>query len=138
MAVKQKVLVEVDGMREPMNMMDAMKMAEAKLWVGSVKKEVAGLIALGCWEEVDRSEVPRGRTIAPSHFVFKIKTEEVIEEVKDEKGEVIMVEKEVKDSYGKTVMNGDKPKMETVPKQASRLCYVKCKSRLCYEETAAI
>ena len=84
------MLVEVDGMREPMNMMDAMKMAEAKLWVGSVKKEVAGLVALGCWEEVDRSEVPRGRTIAPSHFVFKIKTEEMIEEVKDEHGKALM------------------------------------------------
>ena len=55
MVLKQKVQVEVDGMREPLNMMDAMRMKEAKLWVGAVKKEVAGLIALGCWEEVERA-----------------------------------------------------------------------------------
>ena len=79
MAVKQKVAVEVLGMREPMNMMDAVKQKEAKLWIKSVAKEVAGLMATGCWEEVERSSVPHDRTIAPSHFVFKIKTEEKVD-----------------------------------------------------------
>ena len=76
MAVKQKVQIEVDGMLEPLSMMDAMKLKEAPLWIEAVRKEVAGLVAVGCWEEVDRDSVPRGKTVAPSHFVFKIKTEE--------------------------------------------------------------
>jgi hypothetical protein len=122
MAVKQKVQVEVDGMFEPLNIMDAMKMKEARLWVGAVKKEVAGLVALDCWDEVDRSSVPRDRTIAPSHFVFKIKTEEKVEVKVDE-------------------VTGEE-------RRESRLAFVKCKARLVYgghmskygsdyEETAA-
>jgi hypothetical protein len=59
-----------------LSMMDAMKLKEAPLWIEAVRKEVAGLVAVGCWEEVDRDSVPRGKTVAPSHFVFKIKTEE--------------------------------------------------------------
>jgi hypothetical protein len=79
MAVKQKVQVEVSGMIEPMSMMHAMRLKEAKLWIRAVQKEVAGLVAVDCWTEVDRSSVPSGRTIAPSHFVFKIKTEEFVD-----------------------------------------------------------
>ena len=80
MAVKAKVQVEVDGRLEPMNMMDAVVMKEAPLWIGAARKEVAGLVALECWDEVERSSVPSGRTIAPCHFVLKIKTEEVVDE----------------------------------------------------------
>jgi hypothetical protein len=66
----------VDGMLEPMNMMDAMKMKEAPLWVDAVRKEVEGLVMVGCWEEIERDSVPAGKTVAPCHFVLKIKTEE--------------------------------------------------------------
>ena len=46
MAVKHKVQVEVDGRIEPMNMMDAVAQAEAPLWIGAARKEIAGLVAL--------------------------------------------------------------------------------------------
>ena len=75
MAAKMNVHVMADGMIEPANIKEAMRMPEWAAWQRSIEKEVAGLVEMGTWEEVDIS-VPRsrGKTILPCKIVLKIKT----------------------------------------------------------------
>jgi hypothetical protein len=77
MAAKQGVLVELDGMVEPVTIREAMMLPDWELWQKSVEKEVLGLVANGTWDEVDRSEATaKGATILPSRFVLKIKVKQ--------------------------------------------------------------
>jgi len=75
-AAKRRVLVEVDGMQEPVSLRAAMKMPEWEQWKAAVELEVSKLVAMGCWEEVPRASVPVGRVVVPSHFVLVIKQKE--------------------------------------------------------------
>ena len=78
MAAKAQTQVLVNGMVEPMTIVEAMKLPESHLWRAAIEKEVQGLIANDTWEEVDERDVARrGRTVLPSRFVLKIKTKEV-------------------------------------------------------------
>jgi hypothetical protein len=78
MAAKANTEVIVDGMTEPVTIMEAMNLPESHLWMAAIEKEVQGLIANGTWEEVDEMDVARlGRKVLPSRFVLKIKVKEV-------------------------------------------------------------
>lgn len=76
MAAKMRAEVYVDGMREPVSIQDAMRLPEWKLWQAAIEKEVSKLVLTGVWEEVPLSDVPPGRKVVGSHFVFKIKTKD--------------------------------------------------------------
>ena len=59
--------VEVKTLRE------AMKSPDWPLWLESIKKEIEGLEKRGVWDEIHRSQVPKGHSVLPSHLVFKVK-----------------------------------------------------------------
>ena len=71
LAAKQRVMIEVDGMVEPIGIKQAMRLPEWESWKAAIEKEVSGLVSAGVWEEVPRSEVPSGRAVIPSHIIFK-------------------------------------------------------------------
>ena len=74
MAAKMKMMVQVDGMIEPVSIKQAMRLPEWESWKAAVEKEVRGLVEVGVWDEVPRSEVPAGRVVVPCHYVLKLKT----------------------------------------------------------------
>ena len=76
LAMRANVTVVVDGMVEPISLRDATRLPEWPLWKEAVQKEIQGIILMGVWDEIPRSQVPSGRRVVPSHFVLKIKTEE--------------------------------------------------------------
>ena len=88
MAAKQRATVYVNGMREPVTIIEAMRLPERKMWAAAVhkegSKEVSKLVASGVWlwelEEVPRisyiKHIPASRRVIKSHFVFKIKTKD--------------------------------------------------------------
>ena len=61
-------MVQVDGMIEPVSIKQAMRLPEWESWKAAVEKEVRGLVEVGVWDEVPRSEVPAGRGVVPCHF----------------------------------------------------------------------
>ena len=71
-AMKQGVMIQTDGMVEPVGIKQAMRLPEWESWKAAIEKEVRGLFMAGVWDEVPRSEVPAGRKVVPSHFLFKI------------------------------------------------------------------
>ena len=74
LAAFQKAQVWVEGMAEPVSLVDAMKQPEwESQWKPAIEKEIMGLIMMGLWDEVPEHEVPKDAKIFPGHFVFKIK-----------------------------------------------------------------
>ena len=75
LAAYQKAQVWVEGMAEPLSVVDAMRQPEwEEHWKPAIEKEVIGLLLMDLWDEVPVSEVPKNEEIFPGHFVFKIKT----------------------------------------------------------------
>ena len=62
MAAKQRATVYVNGMREPVTIIEAMRLPERKMWAAAVhkegSKEVSKLVASGVWLW-ELEEVPR-------------------------------------------------------------------------------
>ena len=86
-ASKQQVMIQADGMVEPVGIKQAMRLPEWESWKAAVEKEVRGLFLAGVWDEIPRSEVPAERRVVPSHFIFRIKMKE------DPKTKRLVVEK---------------------------------------------
>ena len=86
MAARAGARVYVDGMKEPLNIVEAMRLPEWRQWAGAIHKEVSKLVAAGIWEEIPRTDVAEGRKVVKSHFVFKIK-------VKDDGGGRLVLDK---------------------------------------------
>ena len=76
LAAFNKAQVWVDGMKEPISLVEAMKTPDWPKWKASIEKEVMGLVAMDLWDEVPRINVPNGQRVNSGHFVFKIKTED--------------------------------------------------------------
>ena len=77
LAASQKARVWVEGMAEPIGIVDAMKQPEWEdHWRPAIEKEIMGLILMDLWDEVPIDDVPEGTKIFPGHFVFKLKSED--------------------------------------------------------------
>lgn len=59
----------------PTTYKEAMQSPQAALWRAATDKEMAGCEAMGCWELVPRSSVPKGQIVIPCKWVFKVKTD---------------------------------------------------------------
>ena len=83
-AMKARVQVEVDGIKEPFTIQQAMTSKDWPLWAAAIRKEVIGLVAAGLWDEVPRSSVPENVRVNTGHFVFKVKTERSLSERREQ------------------------------------------------------
>jgi hypothetical protein len=59
----------------PNNWKEAMASPQADEWRAACDKEIAGCEAMGVWEEVARSDVPKHQVVIPVKWVFKIKVD---------------------------------------------------------------
>jgi len=62
--------------RTPQSHSEAVSGPDADKWTASMDKEIASCLALGVWELVPRSSLPKGTNILPVRWVYKIKTDE--------------------------------------------------------------
>jgi hypothetical protein len=76
MAVFNNAEVFVCGMKKPMSVKEAMRMKEWPEWRKAIQKEIQGLINVGVWNEVDRSEVPEGVKVLAGKILLDIKTKD--------------------------------------------------------------
>ena len=58
LGMRARTMVEVDGVKEPISLGDAVRSEHWHLWAAAIKKEAAGLILAGLWDEVPLSSVP--------------------------------------------------------------------------------
>ena len=59
--------------RAPKTLSEAMASPDRDRWIEALKKEIGGLRERDVWEEVMRTELPAGVTVAPSQLCFDIK-----------------------------------------------------------------
>lgn len=76
LAASHKAEVWVEGMKEPISLIDAMKSPEWPKWKSSIEREIMGLLMMDLWDEVPRSSVPEHQRVNSGHFVFKLKCED--------------------------------------------------------------
>jgi len=73
MAVYHNVEVIVDGRVKPYSIKHAMKLKEWDEWKAAIMKEINGLLAIGVWKEIPRSEVRDGAKVLPGKMILEIK-----------------------------------------------------------------
>ena len=56
-------MVEVEGVKEPVTLGEAVRSEHRPLWAAAIKKEAAGLILAGLWDEVPMSSVPADKRV---------------------------------------------------------------------------
>ena len=73
--MRARTMVQVEGMEKPVFLQDALRSEHWPVWAEAIKREAAGLILAGLWDEVPESSVPKGKRVNNGHWVFDIKTE---------------------------------------------------------------
>ena len=63
LGMRARTMVEVDGVKEPISLGDAVRSEHWHLWAAAIKKEAAGLILAGLWDEVPLSSVPADKRV---------------------------------------------------------------------------
>ena len=63
LGMRARTRVEVDGITEPVSLGDAVRSEHWALWAEAIKKEAAGLILAGLWDEVPMSSVPADKRL---------------------------------------------------------------------------
>jgi hypothetical protein len=74
LAVYHNAEVWVDGRKQPYTIQEAKGLKEWEEWKAAIMKEIAGLIAVGVWKEVWRSDLKAGTKVLPGRMVLEIKT----------------------------------------------------------------
>jgi len=65
----------LDG-QTPSTYREASTGTDAAMWGASMDAEISSCMALGAWEYVDRSSLPKGTNVLPVKWVYRIKTDE--------------------------------------------------------------
>jgi hypothetical protein len=74
LAVYNQAEVWVDDRKQPLSIREAMTLKEWAEWKEAIMKEIGGLIAMGVWKEIPRSEVRKGAKVLPGKMILEIKT----------------------------------------------------------------
>jgi len=76
LAVYHKAEVYVDSRKQPYTIQEAKLLKEWPEWKEAIMKEIGGLIAMGVWKEIPRSELQAGTKVLPGRMVLEIKTKD--------------------------------------------------------------
>ena len=63
MGMRARTMVQVEGMEKPVFLQDALRSEHWPVWAEAIKREAAGLILAGLWDEVPESSVPKGKRV---------------------------------------------------------------------------
>ena len=71
MGMRARTMVQVEGMEKPVFLQDALRSEHWPVWAEAIKREAAGLILAGLWDEVPESSVPKGKRVETLGLRYK-------------------------------------------------------------------